>query len=256
MLSIPWEVRRLRKFAKSIDKDQSYSLGRKDRKRFQARGLILESKVDSAMSTIGVAATPAMVPAVIEVEEVTATEEDIMGELDKIPGLGPEEKAVLAAEMRKIPRKDQVWFLDDLKKQMGEKRMDFLTQREQPPVAPSPRPEKAPPPKKVTPPKETPPPKAQPPVEPDVPPLEEVKPVEPPDSKVFTEDRTAPTVIQRDLEPIPSERPEVVAEIRRELDKIPGLTTEDKASLVDHLKHLTKEERRATYLSLRQTTEE
>ncbi|MFX1575984.1 MAG: hypothetical protein ACFFCF_02310 [Promethearchaeota archaeon] len=263
VLSIPWEVRRLRKFAKSIEKDQTYSLGRKDRKRFHVRDAVLESKVDSAMSTIGVTMTPAMVPVVTITEEVTATQEDIISELDKIPGLGPEEKAVLAAEMRKIPMKDQVWFLDDLKRQMGEKRMDFLTKREPaaapPKEAPPPKlppPEKVPPPKKLTPRKEVPPKKAPKPPKPDLPPLEDVEPVEPPDSKVFTEDRTAPTVLPPDLQPIPSERPEVVEEIRRELDKIPGLTKEDKVSLVDHLKHLTKEEREATYRSLRQTTEE
>ncbi|MFX1581638.1 MAG: hypothetical protein ACFFCJ_05405 [Promethearchaeota archaeon] len=256
VLSIPWEVRRLRKLAKIIEKDQTYSLGRKDRKRFNNRNDILETKVDSAMATIGVAATPAMMPVVTSIDEVTASEEDIISELDKIPGLGPEEKAVLAAEMRKIPRKDQVWFLDDLKRQMGERRMDFLTQRERPvtPPAETPPP-KVPPAKKVTPPKERPPPAPPEPSEPEVPPIEEVKPVEPPDSKVFTEDRTAPTVLPPDLQPIPSEQPEVIKEIRQELDKIPGLTKEDKAALVDHLKQLSKEERQATYWSLRQTTE-
>ncbi|MFX1319768.1 MAG: hypothetical protein ACFE9O_11615, partial [Promethearchaeota archaeon] len=165
---------------------------------------------------------------------------------------------VLAAEMRKIPRKDRVWFLDDLKRQMGEKRMDFLTKREPSAVPPKETPpvDKVSPPKKVTPPKEGRPEPAPTPPEPEIPPLEEVKPVEPPDTKVFTEDRTAPTVLPPDLQPIPSERPEVLEEIRRELDKIPGLTTADKEALLDHLRHLTKKEREATYRSLRQTTEE
>ncbi|MFX1540963.1 MAG: hypothetical protein ACFFBX_09315, partial [Promethearchaeota archaeon] len=217
----------------------------------------------NAMATIGVAATKAMIPVTEELEEVTATQEDILAELDKIPGLGPDEKAVLAAEMRKIPRKDQVWFLDDLKRQMGEKRMDFLTQREEPPIAKprkvpptkAPPPEKVPPPKKVTPPTEVPPTKAPPPSEPVIPKLEEVEPVEPPEPEVFTKDRTAPTVLPPELERKPSAPPDVIEEIRRELDKIPGLSPEEKAALVDHLKYLSKEERQTTYWSLKQTTD-
>ncbi|MFX1575983.1 MAG: hypothetical protein ACFFCF_02305 [Promethearchaeota archaeon] len=243
VLSIPWEVRRMRKLAKTVEKDETYKLGRKDLKHFHERGMILESKVDSAMTPIGVGVTPAMIPKVEVVEEVTATEEDIMGELDKIPGLGPEEKAVLADEMRKIPRKDRIWFLDDLRRQMGQRRMDFLTQRERPPkpeVEPTTEPE-AP---KVT------------PIEPEEPPLEDVKPKEPPPSKALTEDRTAPTVLPPDIQPTPAIPTKVIAEIRRELSKIPGLSQEEKDALVDHLQYLSKEERLATYRSLKMSANE
>ncbi|MFX1300451.1 MAG: hypothetical protein ACFFDE_05875 [Promethearchaeota archaeon] len=257
VFSIPWEVRRMRKLAKTVEKEEGYTLSRKDYKKFHQKGVILEDKIDDAMSTIGVAATPAMIPAVEEVEEVTATEEHIIGELDKIPGLGPEEKAVLAEEMRKIPRKDRIWFLDDLKRQMGMRRMDFLTQRERP-VEPPPPPEPAPEPK-VEPepkPKRKPKPKAPEKVkstEEPVVPLEEVKPEEPPEpDKALTEDRTAPTVLppEREVLTVPSA---VEIEIRRELDKIPGLDEDEKQALVDHLKYLSKEERQATYNSLKQT---
>jgi outer membrane biosynthesis protein TonB len=264
VFSIPWEVRRMRKLAKTIEKDEGFTLSKKDYKKFHQRGVILEDKMDSAMSPIGVAATPAMIPAVEEVEEVTATEEDIMGELDKIPGLGPEEKGVLAEEMRKIPRKDRIWFLDDLKRQMGMRRMDFLTQREEP-VVPTPppepvpepkvEPEPKPKPKRKPKPKPKPPEKVEPKEKPDVP-LEEVKPEEPPEpDKTLTEDRTAPTVLPTEVESIkvPSG---VEIEIRRELDKIPGLEEEEKQALVDHLKYLSKEERQATYFSLKQTANE
>ena len=234
VLSIPWEVRRMRKLAKTIEKDETYKLSGKDRKHFHERGVLLESKVDSAMSPIGVSVTPAMIPTVEEVEEITATEEDIMTELDKIPGLGPEEKAVLAEEMRKIPRKDRIWFLDDLRRQMGQRRMDFLTQRDEPPTPkapPEPTPEDVPPPDEKA------------------PALEEVKPEEPPPA--ITEDRTAPTVLPPDLQPVPAGDPAVIAEIRRELSKIPGLSEEEKDALVDHLQYLSKEERQSTYRSLK-----
>jgi hypothetical protein len=256
--SIPWEVRRLRKLAKAIEKDESYKLGRKDLKRFHAREATMESKIDMAMGTIGVAATPAMIPRTEEVEEVTATEEDIMAELDKIPGLGPEEKTVLANEMRKIPRKDRIWFLDDLKRQMGQRRMDFLTQREQPitpPPEPAPAPKEAPP-KPV--PKEAPPkpaPVEKPPVKPEAPSLEEVPPTEPPAPTALEKDRTAPTVLPPELQEAPAVPEAVIAEIRRELDKIPDLSDTEKAALVDHLKYLSKAERQATYNSLRQNAD-
>jgi hypothetical protein len=225
-------------------------LSGKDYKKFHQRGVILGDKIDSAMKPIGVAATPAMIPAVEEVEEVTATEEDIMTELDKIPGLGPEEKAVLADEMRKIPRKDRIWFLDDLKKQMGMRRMDFLTTRE-PTVEPVPPPETVPEPKVEPEPKPKPKPKEKP-----AKPLEEVKPEEPPPpDKVLTEDRTAPTVMPPEVD-VPKVPSAVEIEIRRELDKIPGLSTDEKEALVDHLKYLSKEERQATYFSLKQTADE
>ena len=188
------------------------------------------------MAPIGIATTAAMIPTTEEVEEVTATEEDIMGELDKIPGLGPEEKTVLAEEMRKIPRKDRIWFLDDLRKQMGQRRMDFLTTREQP-MRPEPVQEKTAPPV------------------PEEPELEKVKPKEPPPSKALMEDRTAPTVLPPDLQPAPAAAPAVIAEIRRELDKIPGLSKQEKTALVDHLQYLSKEERQATYRSLRMSAD-
>jgi hypothetical protein len=47
----------------------------------------------------------------------------------------------------------------------------------------------------------------------------------------------------------------VVAEIRRELNKIPGLSSEEKEALVDHLQYLSKEERQATYRSLRMSAD-
>ena len=261
VFSIPWEVRRMRKLAKTVEEEEGYTLGRKDLKKFHQRGVILEDKMDGAMSTIGIPTTPAMIPPTEEVEEITATEEDIMSELDKIPGLGAEEKGVLADEMRKIPRKDRIWFLDDLKRQMGMRRMDFLTQRERP-DEPTPPPEPVPKPKVEPEPKPKPkrkpklkpkPPEKVEPTEEPVVPLEEVKPEEPPEpDKALTEDRTAPTVLPPDMEPVKVPTA-VEIEIRRELDKIPGLDEEEKQALVDHLKYLSKEERQATYFSLKQS---
>jgi hypothetical protein len=246
VFSIPWEVRRMRSLAKKVGRDQTFELSGKDRKHFRAREVKVEDTVGKAMTTIGVPVTAAMLPTTTEVAEVSATEEDLMGELDKIPGLGPDEKAVLAQEMRKIPRKDRIWFLDDLRRQMGERRMDFLTTKTPTPApAPTVRAEAAAKPALVEAPK---------PVTPAKPgkPKEKVEKAEKPEKP---KERVAPTVRPREEHVAPPPTDAVEVEIRRELEKIPGLTADEKNALLEHLKYLTPEERRATYQSLRQTAD-
>jgi hypothetical protein len=241
VFSIPWEVRRMRGLAKKVERDQSFKLSKKDRKHFRPRETTVETTVTNAMAPIGVAVSTAMLPTTKELVEVSATEEDIMGELDKIPGLGAEEKTVLAQEMRKIPRKDRVWFLDDLRRQMGERRMDFLTSRAPTPApAPVVRAEVAAPKPGLA--------EAPKPVPPE-------KPVKPKEKVEKPKERVAPTVRPREERVAPAPTDALEAEIRRELDKIPGLSAEEKTALLEHLKYLTPEERRATYQSLRQTAD-
>jgi hypothetical protein len=246
VFSIPWEVRRMRGLAKKVERDQSFELSGKDRKHFRDRPIAVEDTVGKAMAPVGVAVTAAMLPTTKELVEVSATEEDIMGELDKIPGLGAEEKTVLAQEMRKIPRKDRVWFLDDLRRQMGERRMDFLTGRTPTPApAPTVRAEAAAKPALVEAPK----------------PVTPAKPVKPkekgekPEKPEKPKERVAPTVRPREEHVAPPPTDALEVEIRRELDKIPGLSAEEKTALLEHLRYLTPEERRATYQSLRQTAD-
>lgn len=250
VFSIPWEVRRMRSLAKKVDRDQTFELSGKDRKHFRDRPVAVEDTVGKAMSPVGVAVTAAMLPTTKELVEVSATEEDLMGDLDKIPGLGAEEKAVLAQEMRKIPRKDRVWFLDDLRRQMGERRMDFLTTKTPTPApAPLVRAEAAAKPGLVEAPKPvTPAAKAAKPKEKVEKPEKAEKPEKP-------KERVAPTVRPKEEHIAPPPTDAVEAEIRRELDKIPGLTKDEKNALLEHLKYLTPEERRATYQSLRQTAD-
>jgi hypothetical protein len=246
VFSIPWEVRRMRSLAKKVGRDQTFELSGKDRKHFRAREVKVEDTVGKAMTTIGVPVTAAMLPTTTEVAEVSATEEDLMGELDKIPGLGAEEKAVLSQEMRKIPRKDRIWFLDDLRRQMGERRMDFLTTKTPTPApAPTVRAAAAAKPALVEAPK---------PVTPTKPGKPKEK-VEKPEKPEKPKERVAPTVRPREEHVAPPPTDALETEIRRELDKIPGLTADEKNALLEHLKYLTPEERRATYQSLRQTAD-
>ncbi|MFX1476129.1 MAG: hypothetical protein ACFFCO_11720, partial [Promethearchaeota archaeon] len=129
ILAIPPEVRCLRKLASRVGHDGSFELSSKDRGRFRTRDTIVGSTVRRFFEEVDIPFPPAVVPITTEIVEVSDSEENIMAELERIPGLGPEERATLAKEMMKIPRTDRVWFLDDLRRQMSEHRMDVLTRR-------------------------------------------------------------------------------------------------------------------------------
>jgi len=124
---------------------------------------------------------------------------------------------------------------------MGERRMDFLTTKTATP-APTVRAEAAAKPAPVEAPKPVTPTKAG-------------KPKEKAEKPEKPKERVAPTVRPREEHVAPSPTDVVEAEIRRELDKIPGLTADEKSALMEHLRYLTPEERRATYQSLRQTAD-
>jgi hypothetical protein len=251
--SIPWEVRRLRKMAKGVGSEGTFELSEKDRKRFRLRESVLSSSVGRVFQAVDIPVPPAIIPTTADVQEIGSTEEDIMLELDKILGLGAEEKAILAKEMMKIPRTDRVWFLDDLRRQMEERRMDFLTRQPKPPTE---APDTAP----TTPPGE---PELLPEIkeltEP-VAPLEPAPPVDPLEPVTPTTPWTEAEVgippephppTETEPGPAPVESP-IEVEIREELDKIAGLSEEEKAVLEEELKHLSKKEREELYQSLRE----
>jgi len=52
--------------------------------------------------------------------ERQAEDELIWQELEKLEGLGHDQKIELFEEMKRIPAKDRVWFLEDLKEQMAD----------------------------------------------------------------------------------------------------------------------------------------
>jgi hypothetical protein len=76
--------------------------------------------VDDSYDGIGVKVTSAMIPAALALEEREADDDVIWKELDALEGLGPEQKRELFEEMRRIPSKDRVWFLEDLKRQLAD----------------------------------------------------------------------------------------------------------------------------------------
>ncbi|MHA1505791.1 MAG: MSCRAMM family protein [Candidatus Asgardarchaeia archaeon] len=58
----------------------------------------------------------------IEIKEVVVTDELIMDELSKIPGLTEEERAQLFESMKKMPPKDRIVLIEELKRQMEERK--------------------------------------------------------------------------------------------------------------------------------------
>ncbi len=60
------------------------------------------------------------VPIAVTIDEREAEEVDIWHELDQLEGLGRDQKLELFEEMKRIPAKDRIWFLEDLKRQMAD----------------------------------------------------------------------------------------------------------------------------------------
>jgi hypothetical protein len=75
---------------------------------------------EPAYDAIGLPAAATVLPAAITIEEREAEDEIIWQELEKLVGLGHDQKLELFEEMKRIPAKDRVWFLEDLKAQMAD----------------------------------------------------------------------------------------------------------------------------------------
>ncbi len=58
------------------------------------------------------------IPIPLAIDEREAEEFDIWQELNKLEGLGRNQKLELFEEMKRIPPTDRIWFLEDLKRQM------------------------------------------------------------------------------------------------------------------------------------------
>jgi hypothetical protein len=58
--------------------------------------------------------------------ERRSEDDAILVELAQLEGLGEKQKEQLFEQMKKIPAKDRVWFMEDMKRQMTEGRFDYL----------------------------------------------------------------------------------------------------------------------------------
>jgi hypothetical protein len=120
VFSIPWLVRKMRGMSGAIGKGKTPHMSKGDMKRIATRPDQMASIVEPSYDGIGVAMPATVVPVAISVQEREAEDETIWRELNELEGLGRDQKLELFEEMKRIPARDRVWFLEDLKKQMAD----------------------------------------------------------------------------------------------------------------------------------------
>jgi hypothetical protein len=124
--SIPWIVRRMRKMTKTIDRGKVPSLSKGDLTRIPDRDNQIVSMITPSYTALDVPIQPVVIPTTILPAERRSEDEDVLVELEQLEGLGAKEKEELFKQMKKIPAKDRVWFMEDMKRQMAEGRFDYL----------------------------------------------------------------------------------------------------------------------------------
>ena len=120
VFSVPWVVRKMRKMSKTIDRGNIPALSMVDRARISDRTEMLSEIADSYYESLGMAATPVVIPAEIKWDEKDAEDEAIWSELKGLPILEYEQKLELFQQMKQIAPSERVWFIEDLRKQMAD----------------------------------------------------------------------------------------------------------------------------------------
>jgi hypothetical protein len=118
VFSIPWLVRKMRGMSKSLGKGKTPSLSSRDRHKIATRPDQMSSVLHAVYDGANIPFVATAVPVAVTVEERDAEEKAIWNELEQLESLGRDQKLELFEEMKRIPAKDRIWFLEDLKKQM------------------------------------------------------------------------------------------------------------------------------------------
>ncbi|MFX1509285.1 MAG: hypothetical protein ACFFBR_03170 [Promethearchaeota archaeon] len=124
--SIPWIVRKMRKMSKSIDRGHTPSLSKGDIHRIQDRDNQLITIMTPSYEATSLEIQPIVLPLAELPIERRSEDDAILIELEHLEGLGEKQKEQLFEQMKKIPAKDRVWFMEDMKRQMAEGRFDYL----------------------------------------------------------------------------------------------------------------------------------
>jgi hypothetical protein len=120
VFAIPWLVRKMRQMSTTLGKGKTPKLSRGDQRRISSRPDQMTDIMEDAYGGAKIAFVTTAVPVPIALDEREAEEVDIWHELDQLEGLGRDQKLELFEEMKRIPAKDRVWFLEDLKRQMAD----------------------------------------------------------------------------------------------------------------------------------------
>ena len=111
---------------KSIDRGHTPSLSKSDVQRIQDRDGQLVTIMTPSYEASSLAIQPYVIPTGELPEERRSEDDAILVELAQLEGLGEKQKEQLFEQMKKIPAKDRVWFMEDMKRQMAEGRFDYL----------------------------------------------------------------------------------------------------------------------------------
>ena len=120
VFSVPWMVRKMRKMTKSIGKGVTPTLSIGERIRIADRSQIMSEIVEPYYGSVGMVATPIVMPLEIDLEERDAENEAIWAQLKELPFIEYEQKLELFQQMKQIAPSERVWFIEDLKKQMAD----------------------------------------------------------------------------------------------------------------------------------------
>ncbi len=120
LFSLPWLVRKMRSMARTLGRGGTPSLSKRDISRISTRPDQMIDIIEPAYDAIGISLPLTVIPAAMDIEERESEEAVIWEELDKLEALGKEQKLELFEEMKRIPPKDRIWFLEDLKHQMAD----------------------------------------------------------------------------------------------------------------------------------------
>ncbi|MFX1341092.1 MAG: hypothetical protein ACFFAL_00215 [Promethearchaeota archaeon] len=120
IFAFPWLVRKMRKMAATLGKGRTPTLSGRDQRRIDTRPDQMTGFMQDAYGNANIAFVATAIPASIALDEREAEEVDIWQELEKLEGLGRDQKLELFEEMKRIPPKDRIWFLEDLKRQMAD----------------------------------------------------------------------------------------------------------------------------------------
>lgn len=120
VFAIPWLVRKMRKMSTTLGKGKTPKLSGRDQRRIATRPDQMTDFMHDAYGSAKIRFVTTAIPIDTAIDEREAEEVDIWKELDTLEGLGRDQKLELFEEMKRIPPKDRIWFLEDLKRQMAD----------------------------------------------------------------------------------------------------------------------------------------
>ncbi|MFW9935508.1 MAG: hypothetical protein ACFFDU_08430, partial [Candidatus Thorarchaeota archaeon] len=120
VFSVPWMVRKMRKMSHTISKGQTPTISKGDLAHISSRPSLMQDLASPAYQSLGLAIGTVMLPTEVDLREKEAEDDAIWSELKSLPFIEYEQKLELFQQMKQIAPAERVWFIEDLRKQMGD----------------------------------------------------------------------------------------------------------------------------------------